>query len=260
MITRKNEENENHRQLKRRVEVEDNEGVQKMGLNSFVQSEPRALPIFVLADTSGSMYGEKIEALNRALRELHRSLNEVSDVRGRFQLCVISFGGEVRVECPLADVDRITLTELTARGNTPMGAALDEVCRLLEDRSVVSARAYAPTIVLISGGVPTDCPEAILDDKNYADWAPLRDLHRGERSSRCQRLALGLGADADYAMLKEFIRAEGIPVLRAADAEGIAGFFRWVAMSTVARMNSSNPNETDTVAPLFDIDDEDMMT
>ena len=31
-----------------------------MGLNNYVAREPRPLPIFVLADTSGSMRGEKI--------------------------------------------------------------------------------------------------------------------------------------------------------------------------------------------------------
>ena len=35
-----------------------------MGLNNYVAREPRPLPIFVLADTSGSMRGEKINELN----------------------------------------------------------------------------------------------------------------------------------------------------------------------------------------------------
>ena len=66
-----------------------------MGLNNFVAREPRALPIFILADASGSMRGEKINELNLALREMLNVLNNVDDIRGKFQLCVISVGGEV---------------------------------------------------------------------------------------------------------------------------------------------------------------------
>ena len=40
-----------------------------MGLNSYVAREPRALPIFILADTSGSMRGEKINELKAAVRD-----------------------------------------------------------------------------------------------------------------------------------------------------------------------------------------------
>ena len=230
-----------------------------MGLNSYVAKEPRALPIFILADTSGSMRGEKINELNLALREMLNALNNVDDIRGKFQLCVVTFGGDVNVIQPLADIDSIILPELTASGNTPMGAAFELTKEMIEDREIVSSRAYAPTIVLISDGIPTDCTEEMYNSKNYAGWSSLAELHSGERSGKSQRLALGIGADADYAMLKEFINNPEIPVIKAHDASGITKFFRWVTMSTVARMNSINPNVTSTVAPIFDMDDEDIL-
>ena len=230
-----------------------------MGLNSYVAREPRALPIFILADTSGSMRGEKINELNLALREMLTALNNVDDIRGKFQLCVIGFGGDVNVLQPLADIDGLQLPELSAAGNTPMGQAFDTVREMIEDRNVVSSRAYAPTIVLISDGIPTDCSEEIYHSKEYSKWEPLNELHSAERSSKSQRLALGIGADADFGMLKEFINNSEIPVIKANDASGITKFFRWVTMSTVARMNSINPNVTSTVAPMFDMDEEDIV-
>ena len=60
-------------------------------------------------------------------------------------------------------------------------------------------------------------------------------------------------------MLKKFINNDEIPVIKANDARGIAKFFKWVTMSTVARMNSVNPNETSTVAPIFDMSEEDIV-
>ena len=230
-----------------------------MGLNSYVAREPRPLPIFVLADTSGSMRGEKINELNLALREMLNALNAADDIRGKFQLSVITFGGDVKVLQPLADIDGLVLTELGATGNTPMGQAFDVVCEMIEDRNVVSSRAYTPTIVLISDGLPTDCTEEMYRRKNYFDWAPLVALHKGERSSKCQRMALGIGEDADVEMLKSFIANPEMPVIKTQDASGIAKFFKWVTMSTVARMTSMNPNEISVMAPMFDIDDEDIV-
>ena len=231
----------------------------KLGLNSFVAREPRALPIFVLADTSGSMRGDKINELNLALREMLTALNNVDDIRGKFQLAVISFGGDVNVIQPLADIDGISLPELTASGNTPMGEAFEIVKDLIEDKEVVSSRSYTPTIVLISDGIPTDCTEEMYNRKNYIEWEPLQELHSGRRSSKCQRLALGIGEDADSEMLRAFINNSEIPVIKTKDASGIAKFFRWVTMSTVARIHSINPNETAVVAPIIDIADEDII-
>ncbi len=230
-----------------------------MGLNSYVAREPRPLPIFVLADTSGSMRGEKINELNLALREMLNALNAADDIRGKFQLSVIAFGGDVKVLQPLADIEGLILTELSAAGNTPMGQAFEMVREMIEDRNVVSSRAYTPTIVLISDGLPTDCTEEMYRRKNYFDWEPLVDLHNGERSSKCQRMALGIGEDADIDMLKSFIDNPEIPVIKTKDASGITKFFRWVTMSTVARMTSINPNEISVVAPMFDIDGEDIV-
>lgn len=229
-----------------------------MGLDRFVAREPRPLPIFILADTSGSMRGEKIQELNLALREMLSALNNMDDIRGKFQLSVISFGGEeAKVTQELKDINEVSLSELEANGKTPMGQAFELVKGLIEDREIVSSRAYAPTIVLISDGLPTDCSEEMY--KNYLEWEPLKALHEGERSSKSQRLALGIGNDADTEMLKDFVNSEDIPIIKAKDASGITRFFKWVTMSTVARMNSINPNVVSTVAPTFEIDDEDIV-
>lgn len=231
-----------------------------MALNNFVAREPRPLPIFILADTSGSMRGEKINELNLALREMLNSLNEADDIRGKFQLAVITFGGnEVNITQPLADIEGMELIELSAAGKTPMGEAFETVKNLIEDRDVVSSRAYSPTVVLISDGLPTDCPETLFKNKKYLEWEPLKSFQEGERSSKSQRLALGIGEDAEIDMLKAYINNSEIPVIKAKDASGIAKFFRWVTMSTVARMSSVNPNETAVVAPIFDMDEEDIV-
>lgn len=227
-----------------------------MNLKDFVSKELRALPIFILADISGSMSGEKINELNLALREMLNSLRNVEDIRGKFELAVIGFGGNVNVIQPLEDISNVSLTELSASGNTPMGEAFNTLYSMIEDKDIVSSRSYTPTIVLISDGQPTDF---MSNSRNYLDWEPLKKLHTGIRSAKCQRLAMGIGADADVEMLKAFVKNPEIPVIKAKDASGIAAFFRWVTMSTIARMNSVNPNVTSVPAPIFDFDAEDII-
>ena len=90
-----------------------------------ISATARPLPIFILADTSGSMRGEKINELNLALREMLNALNAADDIRGKFQLCVISFGKETEVLQPLADIEGLEIPELTAAGKTPMGQAFE---------------------------------------------------------------------------------------------------------------------------------------
>ena len=87
-----------------------------------------------MADTSGSMRGEKINELNLSIREMVNALKAMDDIRGKFQLCVISFGGEVKVVQPLADLGNLALPELEAMGKTPMGQSFSIVKEMIEDR------------------------------------------------------------------------------------------------------------------------------
>ena len=128
-----------------------------MGLNNFTITKERALPVFILADTSGSMAGEKIQAVNRAITDMITTLRNVDDIRGIFKISIITFGGnEVNVHQYPTDVREIKFEELTASGKTPMGEAIRVVTDLIENKEIVKSKDYAPTIVLLSDGYPTD--------------------------------------------------------------------------------------------------------
>ena len=230
-----------------------------MKLSNFVSKEPRALPVFILADTSGSMMGAKINELNLALRHMISEFQNVDEIRGKFQLSIITFGPDVQVSQPLADVEDVQLTELSAGGRTPMGAAFETVSAMIEDKSVVSSRSYTPTIVLVSDGVPTDCPEKYHSIGDYSKWAALNKLKKGERSRKFQCLALAIGNDADVNMLREFIGNADTPLIKAHNVQGISKFFKWVTMSTIARMSSVNPDIIQPTNVVFDIEDEDII-
>lgn len=228
-----------------------------MNLNDYVIQEARPLPVFLLVDTSGSMHGSKIDTVNVALKEMLQVLSNLEGTKGQIKLSIITFGQKVNVLQTLENVELININLLHANGNTPMGEAIKTVVEMIENKEVVSSRAYTPTIVLISDGIPTDCPSNSLvknenGSYNYNEWKPIKMLHNCPRTEKCSKLALGIGDDSDFEMLKSFINNKEIPVIKANEATTISKFFKWVTMSVSRRSISANPNTCEEV-PFSDV-------
>lgn len=201
-------------------------------LKEFTAATARPLPVLILADTSGSMSENgKIEALNTALTDMLGAFAEEREGRAEIHVAIITFGGTAQVHQDLAPAATIALRPLGATGMTPMGGAFDIVRQLVEDRHKVPGRAYTPVIVLLSDGQPNDAWESAL-----------ARLLESDRAKKAQRFALGIGADADAAVLRRFLANPEGKVYGAADARAIKSFFRWVTMSVAARSRSTNPN------------------
>jgi uncharacterized protein YegL len=195
------------------------------------RAEGRPLPIIVLADTSGSMAGEKIAALNEALRQMVESFREIDDGRVTPWVAIVTFDDSARVSVAPCPAHAVALPPLRADGRTAMGGAFRIVREMLEDRGRVPSTAYTPNLVLVSDGQPND------------DWQPeLSALLSSERARRGLRLAMAIGSDADEAMLKQFVSPE-IPVVRASDASRIRNFFQMVTFTVAQRSKSQAPNE-----------------
>lgn len=214
-------------------------------LKEFTVSSARPLPVIVLADVSGSMSVDgKIQSLNQSLREMLESFRGEEDLRAEIHVAVITFGGDqVRRHLPLAPAAKTSWSDLPAAGNTPMGAAFQAARELIEDRAAIPARAYRPTLVLVSDGQPTDAWEA-----------PLDELLASERGGKAFRMALAIGADADMTVLSRFLRDPEAKVFRADEARQIRQFFRFVTMSVTGRSRSANPNVAPKVEPEEDWD------
>lgn len=231
-----------------------------MGLNNFTITKERALPIFILADTSGSMIGEKIQAVNNAIREMIAALRNVNDIRGVFKVSIITFGGDqVNVQQNPTDVKSIDFHELSASGRTPLGQAIEVVTSIIEDREIVKSSDYLPTVVLLSDGYPTDFPGArSASYEQYLEWDPIKKMHEGKRSSKCLRVAINVEGGTDLNMLRAFLN-NGTEPMMAADADGIAKLFKWITMSTISRMSSVNPNDIKSFLKFDDDDDDEVI-
>lgn len=102
-------------------------------------------------------------------------------------------------------------------------------------------RAYRPAVILISDGRP---------DPGWEK--PLNDFISEGRSAKCDRMAMGIGDDADLAVLEKFITGTNHQVFSAVDADKIQEFFDFVTMSVTTRSLSKNPNITEAVLPSLD--------
>ncbi|BAY80314.1 von Willebrand factor type A (plasmid) [Nostoc linckia NIES-25] len=206
----------------------------------------RPLPVIVLADVSTSMEGEKINTLNAALAEMHQKFQTVHDTRSEIHTAIITFASNAQQILSLTPVEKVKMPILTAAGTTSMGAAFNVALQLLQDEQQLPKRSYLPTLVLVSDGQPND------------DWEePLKKLLDSDRGKRAVRLALGIGDDCDFDVLKRFVNHPEIPVVRAAEVSKLMDFFRFVSMSVMARSVAQNPNSTNNL-PLHLLDNDDL--
>jgi uncharacterized protein YegL len=129
------------------------------GGDEFVDNPEPRCPVVLLLDTSSSMEGDKIDALNAGLLRFHEELGADPLAMKRVELAVVTFGPvAVLSDCVTAEAFRPPFLE--AGGNTPMGAAVLRAVELLRARKAAYREAgvpfYRPWVFLITDGAPTD--------------------------------------------------------------------------------------------------------
>jgi uncharacterized protein YegL len=197
----------------------------------------RPLHLIWLLDVSGSMAADgKMQALNVAVREAAPHLEEAARTNPGAQLLVraLAFGSSVHWVIPEpTPIEQFKWRDLHAepRGLTELGSALRELSvqmkALAED-----GRGFAPAIVLVSDGQPTDT----VTPSFRAGMEELRAEPWGEKAIR---LAVAIGRDTDLGALRQFIGRGELEPFRADSPEQLADTLRFV--STIAVRAASTP-------------------
>lgn len=116
------------------------------------------LPIYVLADESGSMHAY-IDELNDGLRSLHQALLGEPMAAAKVRFSVLGFSDDVIERLRMVDLRSAgEFPRLTTRGTTSYATAFDDLRqRIPKDVAALKAEGYRvhrPAVFFLSDGVP----------------------------------------------------------------------------------------------------------
>ena len=126
--------------------------------------EPRCACVLLL-DTSGSMYGEPIVALNEGVSTYIETLRGDALASLRVETAIVAFGSDVNLIQDFATADAVMPVSLEVSGLTATAAGVNYALDLVDGRKQIYRDAgvayYRPWIILITDGASTDGEEAM---------------------------------------------------------------------------------------------------
>lgn len=170
-----------------------------MGILSEATELPRKTMImFFLIDTSGSMDGDKIASLNDAMREMLPDIQDISNSNADalIKIAVLDFASGTEWVTPLPqDLDTFRWQNLEAGGTTDLGEACMELNAKLNRDAFLQDKVgnFAPVIILMSDGSPTDDYKSGLESLKQNKWF-----------GAAIKVALAIGDEADTDVLAQF--------------------------------------------------------
>ena len=210
------------------------------------------MPIFFLIDTSGSMEGKKIGAVNSAIEELIPDLRHLSESQAdsEIKLSVLKFSTGCEWVTPaLMSLDAFDDWEpLDANGLTDLGVAFLELNDKLSkngfmDRGAASSGFYAPVILLLSDGEPTD---------DYL--TALKKLQQNKWYQAALKIAIAIGEDANREVLKKAIRNVEL-LFTVNDIGSLKKIIRFIAVTSSQIASTSATVSEDSAETPADVKD-----
>jgi uncharacterized protein YegL len=150
--------------------------------------EPRC-PCVLLLDTSGSMAGERIEALTAGLEAFKFDLTVDPVAARRVEVAVVTFNAAVNVVQEFVPPDQFEVPYLTAYGSTFMASAIHRAFELVEARKARyranDVAYYRPWIFMITDGEPQGEPAEAVQ-------AAAARVRQAEEQKRAAFFAVGV--------------------------------------------------------------------
>lgn len=181
----------------------------------------RRLLTYICIDTSGSMRGEPIEAVNAGLHALLASLRQNPYALESVHLTITTFDSEIKQILPITPLEQVQLPEITCpdSGATLIGEALEHIAAQIKRDRIESTDTqkgdWRPILIILTDGKPTDLLA-------YSEVIPvIQGLGFGNI------VACAAGPKADPSALKRLTPT--VVSLDTLDAASFAQFFQWVS-------------------------------
>lgn len=208
-------------------------------INSLTESPRKELHVFYVLDTSGSMAGAKISALNHAMEECTEALKTLARSNGdaKLKIAVMEFNSGckwITSNGPEDLEEDFEYEYLDAGGLTDIGAALMELNSKLSRHAFLNSMtgALMPVIIFMTDGYATD---------NYVN--ALEEIRRNRWFARGTKIGFALGDDPDIKMLSSIV-GNSEAVIKTTDLDLFKRLMKFVSVTASMLVSQSATTET----------------
>lgn len=203
-------------------------------INNLSESPRKELHVFYILDTSGSMEGAKISALNHAMEECTAALKTLAKSNGdaKMKIAVMEFNSGCRwitSNGPEDLEEDFEYEYLKAGGLTDIGAALKELNTKLSRHEFLNSMtgALMPVIIFMTDGNATDDYQKALQEIRKNRWF-----------ARGTKIGFAIGDDPDYKMLSSVV-GNSEAVIKTTDLELFKRLMRFVSVTASMLVSQS---------------------
>ena len=188
------------------------------------RKDRKNLVIFYLIDSSGSMSGSKIGIVNNTMDEVIPEIRNIGGSDSDIKIAVLQFDSNLKwMDSEPQSVETFTWKSLNAYGLTRMGDAFKELNQKMSRNAFLKSPglSFAPVIILLSDGEPTDDYEKGLEELKNNKWFKYS-----------LKVAIAIGSDANKDILEEFTDNSEL-VLESANGKQLADMLKFVSIASI---------------------------